>query len=35
MAKSIEFHKEQLDDHEKAVQHHKEKLEELKKLADN
>merc|ERR1712168_367849 len=33
MAKSIEFHKEQLEDHEKAIKHHKEKLEELAKLA--
>merc|ERR1711994_927636 len=33
MSNSLSFHKEQLEDHEKAIEHHKKKLAELEDLA--
>jgi len=33
MSTSLAFHKEQLEDHEKAIEHHKQKIQELEELA--
>jgi len=33
MSNSLSFHKEQLEDHEKAIEHHKKKIAELEELA--